>query len=255
VAIAARALLAALVDALPPVGPEPAALYLPGRLPLAGTLAGRLWARLCPAAAPPGLLEPLNTAMILLVDHELHLSTFAARIAAACQADPYAVVSSGLSVVGGVLHGGAVLAVEALLREMDGPASASTVISDRLRRGDKLPGFGQPLYPAGDPRGRQLLTLLAERTAEQARLANVQAILRVTEDRGLPPPNVDFSLGALSYVAGFIHGGGQAIFALARCAGWIAHALEEYAQRSALRPRAIYVGPPPTATRTPRAES
>lgn len=243
-AVAGRALLAALVDSLPRVGEEPTALVLPDRAPLAGALAARLWARLGPTPPAPGMLALLNTALVLLADHELPLSTFAARIAAAARADPYAVVACALGVVGGVRHGGASLAVEALLRSIVRPEDAAAVIGARLRRGEPLPGFGHPLYPAGDPRAALLLRLLTERAAEP-RLAVAQAVLAAANARGLPPPNVDFALGTLAAVAGWCDGAAEAVFALARCAGWLAHALEEYAGRSALRPRAIYVGPPP----------
>jgi citrate synthase len=38
-------------------------------------------------------------------------------------------------------------------------------------------------------------------------------------------------------------GAGEAIFAVARTAGWLAHAREEYEHRTRLRPRAVYIGP------------
>jgi citrate synthase len=41
-----------------------------------------------------------------------------------------------------------------------------------------------------------------------------------------------------------ITGAGEAVFAIARTSGWLAHALEEYAARTPLRPRAVYTGPP-----------
>ena len=62
--------------------------------------------------------------------------------------------------------------------------------------------------------------------------------------RALPEPNIDFALAALADVAGMISGAGEAVFAVARTAGWIAHALEEYARDVPLRPRAVYTGPP-----------
>lgn len=246
-AIAGRALLAALVDSLPRVGEEPPELALPEREPLPGALAARLWARLSPTLPAPGMLALLNAALVLLADHELSLSTFAARIAAAARSDPYAVVAAALAVVGGVRHGGASLAVEALLRAIVRPPDAAAVIGGRLRRGDAIHGFGHPLYPDGDPRATLLLRLLAERAGAEPRHAVVRAVLAATGARGLPPPNVDFALGALAYVAGWVDGAAEAVFALARSAGWLAHALEEYAGPGARRPRAIYVGPPPGA--------
>ena len=65
--------------------------------------------------------------------------------------------------------------------------------------------------------------------------------------RRLPSPNVDFALAALCAVSGFVPGAGEAIFAVARSAGWLAHALEEYGGHGLLRPRAVYTGPPPPA--------
>jgi citrate synthase len=40
-------------------------------------------------------------------------------------------------------------------------------------------------------------------------------------------------------------GAAEAIFATARTAGWIAHALEEYERNTPIRPRALYTGPTP----------
>ncbi len=62
--------------------------------------------------------------------------------------------------------------------------------------------------------------------------------------RALPEPNIDFALAALADVAGLIRGAGEAVFAVARTAGWLAHALEEYARSTPIRPRGIYTGPP-----------
>ena len=40
-----------------------------------------------------------------------------------------------------------------------------------------------------------------------------------------------------------VPGAGEAIFAVARTAGWIAHAMEEYDRNAPIRPRGIYTGP------------
>ena len=90
------------------------------------TIAGRLWDKLTPlpATAAPGLVDALRAALVLLADHELAASTLAARVAASVRADPYGVVSTGLGVVGGPLHGGASLAAEAMLAEAVGAGGA-----------------------------------------------------------------------------------------------------------------------------------
>jgi citrate synthase len=72
--------------------------------------------------------------------------------------------------------------------------------------------------------------------------AAVEAI--VAED-GDEHPNIDFALGAFTEAAAMVPGAGEAIFVLARCAGWIAHGLEEYEHRLRYRIRAAYTGPEP----------
>ena len=187
----------------------------------------------------------LDAALVLLADHELAASTVAARVAASVRADPYAVASAGLATVSGTLHGGASLGIEALLDEIDRPGQAATVVGARLRRGERLRGFGHRLYPDGDPRAGFLLTRLRATAAGSPRMEAVDALLETTTRRGLPEPNVDLALAALAHVTTMTRGSGEAIFAIARTAGWIAHALEEYDRDTPIRPRAVYTGPPP----------
>lgn len=248
VCTAARSLIAAMVDCLPRLRPELAGpLALGGAAAPAGALAARLWVRLCATAPEPGMVDALNTALVLLADHELSPSTLAVRIAASVRADPYAAVCTGLGAVSGSLHGAASLAVEDLLAEIHQPEQADGVIGERLRRGEQIPGAGHPLYPGGDPRTVALLASLQAAAAGHDRAATVEATIESMRERGLPAPNVDFALGALARVAGMTRGAGEAIVAVARTAGWIAHALEEYARPSSYRPRASYVGPRPRA--------
>ena len=234
VTAAARSLIAGLVDCLPHPGPPPA---------VGGSIAVRLWGGLSTLDPEPDLVGVLDAALVLLADHELAASTVAARVAASVRADPYAVVSAGLATVSGTLHGGASLGIEALLDEIDRPELAATVVGDRLRRGERLRGFGHRLYPDGDPRAGFLLARLRATAAGSPRMAVVDALLEATTRRGLPEPNVDLALAALAHVTAMTRGAAEAIFAVARTAGWIAHALEEYDRNTPIRPRAVYTGP------------
>ena len=74
------------------------------------------------------------------------------------------------------------------------------------------------------------------------------ALLDAAAARGLPAPNVDFALAALVRAQGLRRGSAATIFTVARIAGIVAHALEEYEHRLRFRPRASYVGPAPPAT-------
>jgi citrate synthase len=239
---AARGLITGLVDCLPAPGNEAPAGGPPDP---AAPIAERLWSRLTSRRPVPGLLAALSAALVLLADHELAASTLAARVAASVRADPYAVVATGLGAVSGALHGGASLGAENLLTAAATPAGVPAVIRDLLRRGERVPGFGHFVYRGGDPRAARLLALIAAAAPRSRMLAVADAVRAEVGGRGLPGPNIDFALAVLSRVAGMTDGAGEAIFAVARTAGWSAHAMEEYVRATPLRPRAVYVGPAP----------
>ena len=144
--------------------------------------------------------------------------------------------------LGGAWHGAASLASETLLAEVAANDDPAPVIERALRRGERLPGFGHPLYPDGDPRAALLLRLLRRAAPRATRLRAVEALLDAVRARRFPEPNVDLAIAALGHVLELPCGTGELIFALARIAGWIAHALEEYERPSPLRLRAVYTG-------------
>ncbi|HEX5188888.1 MAG TPA: citrate/2-methylcitrate synthase, partial [Streptosporangiaceae bacterium] len=237
---AGRGLIAGMADSLPPGRPAPGRAARQAR---GSSIAERLATRLCPVAPGPGLLRALRAAMVLLADHELAASTLAARVAASMRADPYAVVATGLGAVGGALHGGASFGAELMLRSAAGPQEAARVVGDLLRRGERIPGFGHFVYRGSDPRAVLLISMLREAAPGSERLAVADAVIAEARRRALPEPNIDFALAVLATIAGMVPGGGEAVFAVARTAGWLAHALEEYARGTPIRPRGIYTGP------------
>jgi citrate synthase len=69
----------------------------------------------------------------------------------------------------------------------------------------------------------------------------LRAGAQLVQDR----PNVDFALAAVARLYGLPDAAPALLFALGRTAGWIAHAIEEYATGELIRPRARYTGPVP----------
>ncbi|MFD3406131.1 citrate/2-methylcitrate synthase [Kribbella sp. NPDC058693] len=194
------------------------------------TLGARLWPKLSDEPARP---EVLDAALILLADHGLAVSTVAARVAASARANLYAVISAGLGALDGQYHGAApTLAYEFLQRAQQDPLKA---LSDQLRSGEAIPGFGHRIYQHRDPRAEVLLGLLGDHPI-------VATIAAITE-RAPTFPNSDLAIAAIMHAYNFRPDAGDALFALARMIGWTAHALEEYAA-PALRFRAmgIYTG-------------
>jgi citrate synthase len=187
----------------------------------------------------------LEAALVLWADHELNVSTFTARCVASANANPYAVVVAGLSALRGPLHGGATEQAEALLDDVREPERAREVLEARLRRGERIPGFGHALYSEIDPRARILLGVLREAKPGCAGLALADAVAEACFALIGKRPNVDFASGAMARALGLPRGAVLAVVGISRSAGWIAHALEQYGEGRLIRPRARYVGPPP----------
>nr|MCH9673957.1 citrate synthase [Gammaproteobacteria bacterium] len=206
-------------------------------------LAQALWPRL--SAQPSGVagIALLDMAMSLLADHELATSTFAVRVAGSVRADIYSSLSAGFGAVAGILHGAAGARAHQLLNDIGDADQAVRGLTAYLRDNTALPGFGHPLYPLGDPRARCLLDRLAASDAPAHRVATVFHLIELTEQRGLPAPSIDFALAGVCFAYDMVPGAPEAVFALARTAGWIAHLLEEFeATPLRFRARAHYVG-------------
>jgi citrate synthase len=151
------------------------------------------WIAQNPAAGPL-----LRTALILCADHELNVSAFTARCVASANATPYAVVMAGLAALQGAKHGGYTDQVEAFLAEVATPERAATVITQRLKRGERLPGFGHQLYPGGDPRAAALLSLLVKTCAKTSGWALGKAVATQVQRVIGQPPTIDFALAVLA---------------------------------------------------------
>ncbi|HVU06146.1 MAG TPA: citrate synthase family protein [Polyangiaceae bacterium] len=184
----------------------------------------------------------LDRTLVLTADHELNASTFAARVVASTGADVYACVTGALAALSGPRHGAFSDRVEALLDEVAVPERAAEVVAARTARGEVVPGFGHPLYPAGDPRVAPMLEAALPLAGQNPRVKSLLAIIQAMERGRREPPNLDFGLVVVVHALGLPRGSGAALFALGRTAGWIAHALEQRETGRLLRPRATYVG-------------
>jgi citrate synthase len=189
----------------------------------------------------PAAVPLLRAALILCADHELNVSAFTARCVASAGASPYGVVVAGLAALEGVKHGGTSGRIEAFWHSLRRSRNLRGAIGERLRRGERIDGFGHPLYPHGDPRGALLLAMLTK--SKQSTFAH-----RLAEDVAAvlgEHPNIDFALVALSRSLGLPDGAALTLFALGRTMGWIGHAIEQYAHDTIIRPRAKYAGEKP----------
>lgn len=188
-------------------------------------------------------LAAINKTLVLCADHELNASAFTVRVTASAGADLYACVSAGLATLSGPEHGGACDRIEALAAEAGRPEKARTVVLDRSRRGEAIPGFGHKLYPKGDPRTPPILAAAEEIAPKSLAVRTILALTSAMASSGREPPSVDLALVALTGALGMPPGSAAGIFAIGRSAGWIAHALEQREAGFIVRPRARYTGP------------
>lgn len=198
-----------------------------------GAIANRLALAWGLGPGGPGA-DLIRRALVLLADHELNASAFAARVAASTGASLAAASLAGLAALSGPRHGGAAAAIQSLAREA-AQTSPRAAIAARLAEDRLIPGFGHQLYPDTDPRAEALLERV-EATPEMAGLRSA-----VTAMTGLQP-NVDFALVAMADSLKLPQDAPFALFAVARCAGWIAHSIEQGQTDQLIRPRARYIG-------------
>lgn len=209
---------------------------------MAGSGAGMLHERLAGTLGRPQAADAIRRALVLLADHELNASTFAARVTASTGASLAAATLAGLAAFGGPRHGSAALEVMALAEDIATEADdAESALRDWLGERRTVPGFGHRLYPNGDVRCRALLDAIEVPPAFERLRGAGEALLDEA-------PNVDFALAALAAAYDMPATAPAMIFALARSVGWLAHAMEQATAGTLIRPRARYTGPLPQAT-------
>lgn len=205
----------------------------PGRQPLHRRFASG-WRQ------PAHMAELLRVAMVLLVDHELTSSAFAARIAASNGACLPACLLAGLMTLSGPLHGDASGKVRALFGEVE-RQGADAVLAHYLSTGQQLPGFGHHIYPEGDPRAVALFAMFEPSEVISRFVEKAQALTGLR-------PNIDLALAALVAHMRLPQDSAFGLQAVARSIGLLAHSLEQLGRSQVIRPRGRYVGVSPRSS-------
>lgn len=200
---------------------------LPLEMPLHGALA-RAW-------AAPAAETIIRRALVLSAENELNPSTFTVRVVASTGATLVAAVTAGLAALGGSRQGGLPREFDALYGERAWAQCGETAALARIgREMSPPPGFGHPLYPDGDPRAAALLRDL-DVPAPLARIAAA-----VEEATGLRP-NLALTLWMIEETHGLPPDAALILYAVGRSVGWIAHAMEQQALDTVIRPRAKFI--------------
>lgn len=190
----------------------------------------------------PHAKDLIRRALVLLADHELNASTFTVRCAASTGISLYDAVVAGLVALKGPRHGGVGPQASRLLETLLAGDYAA-IIRERVALGEPFPGFGHMVYREGDPRALEMFKAFAKADVDKTLIHEIPA--RIHEATGVFP-NIDYALAVMRRVLGMPVGSEMTIFAMARTAGWVAHAIEQLESRTLIRPRARYVGPAPS---------
>jgi len=220
--------------ALDPIAPSPASTHPADYLRMVGVEADDACAR------------TLGVYLASTIDHGMNASTFTARVIASTGASMGAVLVGAQAALSGPLHGGAPGRVLDMLDAIGAPANTEAFVRGALSRGDKIMGFGHAVYRADDPRSR-ILKAEAEKLGgelvERAREIEERAlaVLRAHKPSATIVTNVEYWAALVLHLCGLPRELFTPTFAVSRCVGWAAHALEEAAKGKIMRPSARYV--------------
>ncbi|MFQ5579988.1 MAG: citrate/2-methylcitrate synthase [Nitrospiria bacterium] len=199
------------------------------------------------ALPEPEDIRAMEISLILYAEHEFNASTFAARVTASSLSDLHSAVTSAIGSLKGPLHGGANEAVMTLLLEVDQAGDPEKNILKRLRRKERIMGFGHRVLKKEDPRSRIIKAIaasLGERKGEQKWFALSEKIEEIMlREKGLYP-NLDFYSASVYALLGIPVKFDTPLFVCSRITGWAAHITEQHDHNRLIRPRCRYTGEP-----------
>ncbi|MZD10390.1 citrate synthase/methylcitrate synthase, partial [Streptomyces sp. SID5785] len=104
----------------------------------------------------PSRARAVEQYLISTIDHGFNASTFTARVIASTGADAAACLVGAVGALSGPLHGGAPSRALDTLDAIGTPDRIDPWIRERVLAGDRIMGFGHPVYRTEDPRSRML---------------------------------------------------------------------------------------------------
>lgn len=198
--------------------------------------------------ASPETVKTLDVAFVLHADHGMNASTFSARVTIATLSDVYSAITSAIGTLKGPLHGGANEGVIHMLEEIGTEENVDEWVEEQLAEKRKILGIGHRVYKVLDPRApflRDMAIKLTNELGEPKWIRMSERIAQLMREKKGLEANVDFYSATVYHSLGIPTDLFTPIFAIARCAGWTAHVLEQLADNRLYRPLSEYVGPAP----------
>lgn len=187
----------------------------------------------------------MDVCYVLHADHGMNASTFSARVTIATLSDLYSAMTTAIGTLKGPLHGGANEGVIKMLQEIGSVDAVDAYVDNALASKQKIMGIGHRVYKTLDPRAPHLKRMaheLCEQLGEQKWIRMSERIAELMEEKKGLHANVDFYSATTYYSLGIPTDLFTPIFAIARMAGWTAHALEQLSNNRLIRPMSEYDG-------------
>lgn len=182
----------------------------------------------------PGQAKMLNALLVAAIDHGIEpASGFIPRVVASSGNSILTAMATSILALG-PYHGGAITDAMRVFETFKHDSSdielaCAHLIGEYKKNHKRIPGYGHAVYKDEDPRAQQLLKI-AQASQLDPFYSNVAQILEQVLENTLKKKlvlNVDGAMAALLVTLGFPAESGNAIFAVARVAGSIAHIVEE----------------------------
>ena len=205
----------------------------------------------------PERARAIEQYLVATIDHGFNASTFTARVIASTGADMVSCLIGALGALSGPLHGGAPSRALDTLDAIGRPERTDSWVRERVRSGERIMGFGHPVYRTEDPRSRMLKSVAQGLGGElvdfavQVEERVLATLAELKPDRQLHT-NVEFYAGVVMEICGLPRHMFTPTFAVSRVIGWTANILEQSADTKIIRPAARYVGVQPPQPIPPR---
>ena len=216
------------------------------------TTAADLLRMIAGAPAEPHRIAALDSYISTVIDNGLGNSTFAARVVVSSRASLAAAALGGYCAFGGPLHGGAPGLALDMLDEIEASGDTGGWIERKLDAGGRLMGFGHRIFRHRDPRADLLRAALRKLDPQSKRLEFVMDVERravAALHRRKPgrrvEANIEMDAALLLDAIGLPREAFTPVFAVARCAAWLVHAMEQQKSGRMIRPASTYIGPVP----------
>lgn len=178
----------------------------------------------------------IRRALVLVADHQLDAAALATRVAIGGGASPAAAAMAGVVTL---VHGPAVSEVEQCIAHVQAarrdPAGAA---GRRFEAGGSVPGFGDVVWPDGDPRARDLI-------AHTGLPADLLAIVDQGQLVSGRPATLALALALVARKLDLPREGAVDLYLVGRLVGLLGHALDQASNGSPIATRLRYVGPLP----------